>query len=169
MEQTITLDMLLDLPNTILNKSKEYNEYAELLRPNECINYNCKELRNSIEEKFNHFKNIKYFCKFSIESNINISQNMELKESCRLNHPSDSVGNLVEKSIDELLWGTEFYNRMLLVAPKLTMQEITYFIDTFFKHKSEEVISEQLGICKNTLLVIKKSCLVKVWIEIQDL
>ena len=50
----------------------------------------------------------------------------------------------------------------MTLALKLTMQESIYMVDTFFSKKSEDIISEKLGICRNTLQNIKKSCLVKI-------
>ena len=77
--------------------------------------------------------------------------------------------DLVANNIEKQKWLTKFYKRLESISFKLTNEEIKYLVGTFFKGQSEEVLSENMGICRNTLRKIKKSCLVKMWIEMEDL
>lgn len=51
----------------------------------------------------------------------------------------------------------------LLLFAKLTEQEAIYLTSAFQKHKTEENIAD------GSVKKIKKSCLIKTWIEIQSL
>lgn len=169
MDFTLNLNMILDLPNKIMNISAEYDEYSELLRKKVCESYDLKELRENVERKFNRFKDTKYLCKFPIEPTIKITPTYELKEEQKSNSPISKVEQTIMNQIDNQIWIQDFYNAMLTVAIKLTKQEATYLVDSFFKNKSEDFIAEKLQVCKMTLQNIKKSCLIKIWIEIRTL
>lgn len=165
----VTLDMILEFPREILRKSEQYDEYAELLRKETYSKYDFKEIKQQIVEKFNRFKDAKYTYKFSLESNIKLTQSYTLREGSLVNRVSDPTGSIVAKAVDEQLWITKFYYSIMKIASTLTLQEATYLVDTFFSNKSEDVISEKLRICRNTLQNIKKSCLVKIWLEIESI
>ncbi len=163
----ITFDMLLNLPKELLKKSAEYNDYSELLKKDIFLNYDCKKLKQDINEKFDHYKKIKYLHKLPNSFTIK-SPTFDLIGKSKKNI-SDRVGDSVANNVDEEIWIYDFYNCLLVVASKLTNQESRYLVDTFFGNKPENVIFEKLGICKNTFLNVKKSCLVKLWLELQNL
>lgn len=112
---------------------------------------------------FERFKDIKYYYKFpkNVYSKISLQNNVSKYN----NHINDIVGNLVENSSTDSVWLENFYKCMLNISSKLTFQEAIYLVDTFFVGHSEEMISEKLGICRATLQKIKKSCIVKLWLE----
>jgi len=85
------------------------------------------------------------------------------------NQISDPVFKTSVEELESLNWMTNFYNRILIIASKLTIQEATYLVDCFFSNKSEEVTCEKLRICRNTLQKVKKSCLIKTWVELKTL
>lgn len=169
MEEILTLDMLLELPREVLKKAEEYDEYTGLLEKRKCQNYDFKELKREIKEYFESFRDTKYSYKFSAELNISITHSLELREGSFQRTNSDPFSKAVEKHIDDQIWLRNFYNTLLIVGQKLTLQEAIYFVDTFFGNKSEDIICEKLGICRNTLQRVKKSCLVKAYAEIQTL
>lgn len=162
----ITLDMALKLPHEIVGHAKEYSEYNSLLSKNVCDNYDTKMLKSSINELFTKYKEILYLSKFSTSE---INQKYELHENMHTRNFVDKVGNEVEKKIENQIWLTNFYNQFLNISSKLTKEEVYYLNETFFHNLSEETICEKMGICRNTLRRIKKSCLVKIWIEIQNI
>lgn len=51
------------------------------------------------------------------------------------------------------------------VARELTLQEAVYLVDSLFCDRPEELISDKLSISVKTLTKVKKSCLVKVYLE----
>ena len=74
----------------------------------------------------------------------------------------------IERKVDKQLLMTDIYNSIIKVSYKLSNSEVIYLINTFLTHKSEESISEILGISKTYLQKIKKSCLVKMWTDLQQ-
>lgn len=106
-----------------------------------------------------------YLCRFP---NCKITSEYELKENMRVNTINDQVGDLVAKSLDEQIWATQFYHCMLNISKKLTYQEIIYLVDIFFRRKTEESVCEKLSICRNTLRRVRGSCIVKMWIELEE-
>ena len=43
----------------------------------------------------------------------------------------------------------------------VTMDEKVYFVEALLKRRSEDFICEMINISKNTLAIIKKSCIIK--------
>ena len=55
----------------------------------------------------------------------------------------------------------------MVLSLKLTSDEAIYLINTFLAHKSEDDIAEMIGVSKSYLQKIKKSCIVKMWIDLK--
>ncbi len=165
----LTLDMILELPFEVLKKSEKYNEYSQLLDKDIYDKYDVIQMKEDIASKFNRFKSAKFSCNLPPEYNIKITPSYQIREGTSSNKISDPVGELVRDFVDNQIWFVKFYNSVTNLASKITTQEAVYLVDTFFSNKSEEFISEKLGISKNTLQKIKKSCLMKTWLEFQSL
>ncbi len=162
----LTFDMILELPNIILSESKKYDKYAQLLRKDIYDKYDIKDTRKKVEKYFNRYKDVKYLYKFPFNYNITSSSFNVTKVHSGNN---DKTSLAVAKNVDEQIWAYDFYECLVNLSPKLTEQESIYLVDTFFSGISEEIISEKLNICRNTLQNIKKSCIVKTWFAFQDL
>lgn len=173
MNEVMTLEMLLELPKELLKKSEAYNEYSSLLEKSQYLNYNIKELKEKIGRYFSYFKDVKYFYQFPTETVVSVITAVNLEKEVSNTSFVDPIFNLVNNDITEKRkienWIIQFYNIMLIVAVKLTSQEAVYLVDCFFSNKSEEITCEKLGICRNTLQKVKKSCIVKTWIELRTL
>lgn len=173
MVEVITLEMLLNLPKELLKKSEEYDEYAVLLDKLECSKYDYKVLKENVSKYFNYFKKIRYIYQFPSNYEITMSVNYDRQKTSSTNLNFDPISNFVTKKIDKEIeittWASNFYHIILIVASKLTLQEATYLVDSFFSNYSEELICEKIGMCRNTLQKVKKSCLIKSWIELQKL
>ena len=77
------------------------------------------------------------------------------------NNKTDKVSNYVSKKIEKEKYALETYNSIINLSLKLTYQEAVYFVNCFFGKKTDEYITELLGVSKNQFLKIRKSCLVK--------
>ena len=159
--------MIFDLPKAAESESRKYWERAALLSKDIVEQYDTKELKDKISLLFQKFQNISSMYQFPRE--VSISSNLQLRENMFTNNVTDKVGNLVIKIVDEQIWATKFYYKILEIASKLTHEECVYMIDTFFRRITEENLSEKLGICRNTLKKIKKSCLIKMWANLEDI
>ena len=173
MNQKVTLNSILDLPLELLRKSEKYDSYSSLLGEKQFSKYDYKKLKSTIKSYFEYYKNSIYFSHFPANQNIQLTTAYDSVRVSSTNVVSDSVSNLVISRIDKELeiasWILDFHSRILQVASKLTIQEASYLVDYFFSNLSEEVICEKLNICRKTLQKVKKSCLVKVWIELETL
>lgn len=72
----------------------------------------------------------------------------------------------VENKVKYEAFTNTFYLKLKNLSQILTYEETIYLTETFFSKKTEERISEKLDISKAKLQVIKKSCLVKFYLNI---
>lgn len=167
MDDLITLEMALNLSQKImLDNSKDRSKFNVLLSKQTYEKFDTKELKEEINNLFNEYKEITYLYQFP--SSLTASK-FENKEHMLINNPIDTVGISVERKIDKQIWTTQFYYILLKVSSKLTWEEILYMTGTFFRNQTEDTLCEKMLMCRNTLRGIKKSCLVKMWIELKVL
>ena len=171
MNFTLTYDMLLNFPQEFLEKSSKYKGMCELLSKEECDKYDTKDLKDKVELRFKKFKDAKYIYKYPNESLLTpITPNYQLKEvmtSRNLISPQDRV---VTKKTDKQIWVEMMYQSLMsTLTTKMTEQEAIYLVEHFFKRISEDNIAEKLQICRATLQKIQKSCLIKIWVELEAL
>ena len=81
---------------------------------------------------------------------------------------TDMVSKFVIDKIDREKWSRDFYNCLINLSYKLTFNEAFYIVNTYFGKMTEEVISENLDISRNTLQKIKRSSLVKMYFEFKS-
>ncbi len=167
MVDRLSFDDFLNLPKQILLTAQEHDEYASLLSETFIHQYYQKKMKQEIYRSVEKFKDAKYF--YSCDSDYSPSYSMDASLFRKKGEVADPVGNYVSHLVDDSWWVEQFYQCICKVACKLTMQEAIYFVDTFFGERSEEFISEKLGICRVTLQKIKKSCIVKLWLELKGL
>lgn len=171
MDLTLTYNELLNFPDEFLKESSKYYEVSELISKTECDKYNTKELKEKVEARFKKFKDARYIYKYPNEKYYQpITPNYQIHESMMTRNISNSRTGKIDSIMDKQVWVTKlYYSLMDTVTTKLTKQEAVYLIDSFFKNVSEEIIADKLSVCRQTLQKIKKSCLVKVWIEMEAL
>ena len=168
MNDIITLNMLLELPNEILKKSAAYAEYTTLLRKEVFDKYDVKTLKKTINNQFNKLKDIKYSYNYYEETLSTVNNSIYEIVVDKAKYQDSKIEKLVNSTIDKQFWATKFYCTVLRIASKLTHKEAKYLVMTFFSELSEEEISTHLQISRNTLQNIKKSCLVKTWFELKN-
>ena len=81
---------------------------------------------------------------------------------------TDMVSKFVIDKIDREKWSRDFYNCLINLSYKLAFNEAFYIVNTYFGKMTEEVISENLDISRNTLQKIKRSSLVKMYFEFKS-
>lgn len=153
----------IKLPEIMLNNSKNA-KYIQLLSDSIIKYYYYTDLKKDIVNIFRKFVYSKYL--ITKKDNFNLKSNTNSFEVLtKSNTINDKVGDYIEKKIDLNIWSKDLYNILVCLSSRLTYEETTYLISSFFESKSEEEISEKLGICRKTLYKIKKSCLVKIKLE----
>ena len=169
MDISLTLDQILELPIEVLRVSEIHNSYNELLDDSICKQFDTRELKGKITVMFKRFKMLKYQCNIPIESNIKLSVNYDLREGSKPKRANSQVENVVLNSVDNMLWGTTFYNDIIEVSKILTNEESVYLVETFFSNKPEDIVADKLIISRRSLYNVKKSCLVKLWFKLETL
>lgn len=167
MTDTLTLNDLLELPHEVLKTCEKYEDYSELLQDSIVSHYYTTNMRKELNLIFDRFKEIKYSYPFSYSYYSKMTSSEVCVRSGVQNN--DPIGNFVSNHMDQYLWLEKFYQAILVLATKLSNQEAVYLVDSFFGHRSEDFISDKLGVSRMTLQKIKKSCLVKMNFEFQFL
>lgn len=160
----LSIKDFVELPDIMLDNSKNV-KYIQLLSEQTVSYYYYTDLKKDIANILKKFKDSKYIISlsddFTLKSNVN---NFEIARSRSIHN--DKVGNFIEKKIDLNIWSKDIYNILIYLSEQLTFQETMYLIATFFEDKTEEEVSEKLDICRKSLYKIKKSCLVKIKLEL---
>lgn len=156
----------MSLPNEIIRIS-ENNEFIGLLSNEVIDKYYYSNLKKDLAHYMKRFNDMKFLYHSSNNYSIQSTSYSEAKINKRKTNKS-TVEQFVSKSVDNEIWTEKTYSHLISLSYKLNSNEQKYFIETFFKNTSEESISEKLGICRKTLQNIKKSCLVKMYLEINS-
>lgn len=168
MDLDLTFEQLVEFPNQIIEQTRKYGEVLDYLSKEEMNKYDYKMILEKITNSMAKFKDAKFKYKFPLEDSISIPSSVGIKIPSK--KISDKVGDAVSNYVDKQLWVKQIYYALLKAAPKLNRTEAIYFVDSFFKGYSEEVISEKLRMNRVTLRnKVKKSCIIKLWIELEPL
>lgn len=173
MNFTLTYNKLLNFPNEFLEESAKYYEGSELLGKEECDKYNTKELKDKVEARFKKFKDARYIYKYPNEQyykSMTPTLNYQAREVLVSRNLTSPQEKMITAMGDTQIWVEKFYYSLMeIITTKMTEEEAVYLVECFFKNKSEDIIAEKLSMCKATLQKVKKSCLIKVWIEMEVL
>lgn len=167
MDDILNYQILSNLPSEVMKVAKE-NEFLALLNDSLISNYYYVDLKKELKRLFSKFNDIKYV--YRIDDSYSLKSN-QLRIDKVGNTPlnPNKLLNIVGKKIDDEQFIKMMYHRILNISTKLTYQEAMYFIQYFFCDTIEESISEILSISRTKLQQIKKSCLVKIYLEVGDL
>ena len=168
MNGIVTLDQLLNISKNISNNVEQNKIYNILLDENICNKYDIIEIKKKLQSLFTSFKSARYLYEFPVECSISISANYEEKlGSFTQRNNISKIEQAIQKYTDKQLHTTNVYNTIMILSLKLTGDESIYLINTFLAHKSEDDIAEMIGVSKSYLQKIKKSCIVKMWIDLK--
>ena len=171
MNLSLTYEKLLDFPNSFKKQAEKYQWMTEVLSKAELDKYNIRELKANVDKRMQKFKDAKYIYQYPNEKyNCPITTNYQPREVMAPRNLESQQSRIITREVDKTIWINQlYYSLMEKVTTKLTIEETVYLIDSYFKKFSEESIADNLSICKKTLQKIKKSCLIKVWVEMEAL
>ncbi len=162
---TLSLEKLLELPNKVIKISEsEQNKYLDLLSQNTCNKYYYTDLKSDLKDYFCRFNDFKFVYSMPNEMPLSASS-YELKENKFVRNAPDKTLNYIANKVDEEIFTVDTYNRVVSLAYKLTKSEAIYFVYSFFSDETDDYICENLQISRNGLQKIRKSCLVKMFLE----
>lgn len=162
MNNLLTFDMILELPEVILDYSNKYNVYSKLLSKEIVAKYYDNELRGKVKKRVDNFLNFKYNCTISISDKISVTSNYEPRIGTNPNRTPSKVENAVSKTLDRQIKMKYIYDEFINCSKKLTKAEAIYFVDYFFSNIAESYINENLGYSRRTFEHLRKSCLIKI-------
>ena len=168
MDNVVTLNELINISDYIKKVAEKNKQQNELLSEQVCNSYDTSYIRSNLLELFNKFKSAKYLYEFPLDSSIKLTPSYTLDEACHQLSNVSQVEQIIENHIDKQLLTTNIYNSIIKVSYKLSNEEVIYFINTFISRKSEEDIANIIGISKTYLQKIKKSCLIKMWVDLKQ-
>lgn len=167
MDGIVTLNKLLEISNTISSNADQFSSVNQLLDEYVSNQYDCQDIKQKLLKLFAKFKSARYLYDFPVEENIKTTPNYDTREYSSQRSTASQVENAVARFVDKQLLTTDIYNSIIKVSYKLTKSEVVYLINTFLDHQAEESIAEIVGVSKTYLQKIKKSCLVKMWVELE--
>ena len=162
MNETITLEAFAKLPSTLLNINMEKGSYNALLSRDLVNEIYYTNLKKDIFKYFNKLNDSKTYYTLGMCSRSNFGFNSDIKTSLS----TSRVEKYVENKVKYEAFTNTFYLKLKNLSQILTYEETIYLTETFFSKKTEERISEKLDISKAKLQVIKKSYLVKFYLNI---
>ena len=163
----VTLNELNNIVETINDIIQKNCEKNELLSETLFNQYDIIEEKEKLKFLFAKFNASKYLYDFPVEDSITYNSSYGLQERFTQRLTVSKVENAVERDLDKKILATDIYNKILKLSYKLTVSEGDYLINTFIHHISEEKIAEIIGISKTYLQKIKKSCIIKMWVDLQ--
>ena len=122
--------------------------------------YNYAESKKEIDKMMLKFEMARY--KYSELPQPTITPNYEVKYEMFTNNITDKVGNDVATKLDKFKEISAFYDKLSNIINTMTYTEKIYFIDSYFRKKSESFICEKLTMSSSSLSRVKVSCIIKV-------
>lgn len=155
---------LFRLNEILLDGSKENTGCVNSFSMNVINSYDIKEVKGKVSEYFRILNDVKYLIDADADS-LKATIFYDDKVSGSQTHHQDVVSAAVIKREDMLRWATDILKASISLSKKSNQKEAMYIVDYFINHLSEEEISEKLCMTRKTLQILKKSALIKTYIE----
>lgn len=166
MPEVVSEDTFLCLPEGIQEVSEEKG-FATRLSKRVIDQYYYSDMRKDLKELFVYYLDAKWLLKAKDYDCVHsLTYSSEYITISRTN--DDKVSKYVTRNVDLEKYVELFYHATMSVAKELTLSEAVYLVDSLFCDRPEELISDKLCISVKTLTKIKKSCLVKVYLEFKN-
>lgn len=136
MKEIVTLEVINDLPNKLELINKEARMFNNLLSKEMINKYYYTNIKKDMVKVFNKFNDYKVF----YNDNNTISEEVHF-------------------------WVSSFIKTLTNIVYKLNCDEFIYLVNTFFLFGTEDYVCFKLHISRSKLQIIKKSTLVKMFIE----
>lgn len=169
MNEVLTYDALLNLPNVVQSRAEANEGLIDELSEKIYNKYYYEGLKEDIDSNFDKFRESMFFYKFPLKYELSASSGSNIIAGHKKNGSISRIEKMVDDAIDNEIWLKKFYNCVVDLGDKLTVFEATYFVDTFFAGHTQVEVAGKLGITRQTLRRIMKSCLVKAYLEFRYL
>jgi len=169
MESELTLNMICDLPKSVISISKEHCDFVCQIPERVCNEHDIASIKPKLYRMFTKFNNVKFFYKVKSEDLVKVTPSYELREwSCQRSNISNQE-IIVTRKVDNMIWAKKFYDTIITLSKGLTEREAIYLSYGIMGRKSNEFVAEILKIGTRSVQPIKKSCIVKTWMALETL
>lgn len=155
---------LFRLNEILLDGSKENTGCVNSFSMNVINSYDIKEVKEKVSEYFRILNDVKYLIDSDVDS-LKATIFCDDKVSESQTRHQDVVLDAVVKREDMLRWSSDMVQASISLSKKLNQKEAIYIVAYFINHLSEEEVSEELCMTRKTLQILKKSALIKTYIE----
>lgn len=166
MTEVVSEDAFLRLPEGIQEVSKDRG-FATRLSSRIIDQYYYSDMRKDLKKLFEDYQDAKWLLKAK-DYNCMHSLNFNSEFITVSRTKDDKVSKYVTRHVDLERYAQKFYNAIMSVSRELTLQEAIYLVDSLFCDRTEDLISDKILVSVKTLTKIKKSCLVKVYLEFKS-
>lgn len=169
MNDVLTYNSLLELPKLVRKNAEANDGIVDLLSETICSKYYYKGLENDINALFERFKELEFFYKFPTDYELSVTSSQKIIAGRKTDNSISVIEKMIDNVVDNEIWIKKFRRCVIELSNKMTIFEAIYFIDTFFGGRTKTSIAEKIGITRQTLRPITKSCLVKAYLEFRYL
>lgn len=167
MNEELTIEKLLELPNKVLEIGlrNEENKGINLLSTKTCELYYYTNLKKDLKNYLDPFNDSKYSYGVVKFNSVGVSKSYGLKEERHLKKVNDNVLDLITREVDKDIFAADVYQKILKLADELTYREALYFVRSFLENGTDDYVCDELGLSRTGLQKIRKSCLVKMYLN----
>lgn len=160
---TDILEKIFNIDKVIISNVKRNNHINSLISSHFYDKLDVIYYKEELLKIFSKFKSTKYLYQFIGNSGSSSLYDLSGIKSGTISNP---VFNQAKDMVDGKDFLESFYNSIISLSRKLTYEEGIYLVETFLDSLSEEKIANMLNFSKTNLQKYKKSCLVKMWVEL---
>ena len=113
MNLKLTLDMIYNLPTTVINISEQNEEFEGLISDRICSEYDISDIKSKLARMFDKFNGVKFYYNIPISDNIKITGSYEVKEGSSQQTIISKQDQAVTKKLDSMIWASDFYDSII--------------------------------------------------------
>ncbi len=161
---------IVRLPEKVKQQYKKNEGLNSLISKETISKYDCNLIRLKLIRCVKKYKDKQYLFKENYDvANEQLITSVYGNGTIGEKTFTDKIGECIMASVDSKVWVQKFYEIILEIAPKLTRDEVIYFVECIYKGTSEESIVGKLNVGRNKLKYhVKPSCLIKIWWMAKD-
>lgn len=159
----LTLEMIYDLPNKVIENSTLYDGQVARIPDKICKEYKINEIKPKLFYMFTKFNSIKFYYNVATEELIKITSSYDIKDYESQRNTDSKIETVVMEKYDKMIWASKFYDSVISLSKGLTKQEGIYLAYGIMSSKTIDDIALMMDVCPRTVNPIGKSCIIKSW------
>ena len=148
------------------NKCNVNEEKNPLLTNTFMLKFDFEQTKSNIDKLMANIEEWKY--SYINLSPPTITSSYEVHYENHNLNVTDKIGEFVQKKVDMEKEIDKVYQKLKIVLEKLNREELDYFNMSYYNRKSETIIGSRLCVGHTQLLHIKKSCIIKIALGLEQ-